>query len=475
MEFVNRKKELCILDTRYESNQAEFLVVTGRRRVGKTSVLAQFARQHQGIYFLGYLDSEESLLQQFSQLIYQSEYPDSKPDDAFTYGSWLGLFRAIGRLAQNQRLVVIIDEYPYLVGSSQRLASQLQKVWDEILQHSQIYLVICGSYISVMKRDLLDRDAPLHGRRTGQLFVQPLTVWQAAEFLPNYTPLEIVDAYAVAGGTPAYLRQLSDQRDIWDNIRYSVLNRGSMLYNEPDLLLRDELREPRLYAAILRAIAAGNHQLKKIATAAGIESSNSVSSYLDLLKSLRWVEHRVPLGSTRHEGQRWGTWHLVDAYIRFWARYVLPHVRRLEYDEADELLYELIRPTWAQFVGVVWEDIARQHLPLLSKEREIPFWPEEVGSWWSAKAQIDLVGVNYADRLAVLGEARWREEKVGVRYFNELEKKADHWLNNQSGWKLFYVFYSKRGFTDDLVSLAAQQGSILLKTPDDVIPQQQAQ
>ncbi|MEZ4710004.1 MAG: ATP-binding protein [Caldilineaceae bacterium] len=467
--FVNRQKELRILTDRYDSGKAEFLVVTGRRRVGKTSVLAQFARQHQGIYFLGYLDSEESLLRQFSQLVYQSENADAKVDDAFTYGSWLGLFREIGRLAQNRRLVVIIDEYPYLVGSSQQLASQLQKVWDELLQHTQIYLVICGSYISVMERDLLARDAPLHGRRTGQLFVQPLTVWQAAEFMPNYAPLEMVEAYAVAGGTPAYLRQLSDQRDIWDNIRLSVLNRGSMLYNEPDLLLRDELREPRLYAAILRAIAAGNHQLKNIADSAGIESSNSVSSYLDLLRTLRWVEHRTPLGSVRQTGQRWGTWHLIDAYIRFWARYVLPYVRRLEYDEADALLYELIRPTWAQFVGVVWEDIARQHLPILSVGHEIPFWPEEIGSWWSAKAQIDLVGVNYPERLAILGEARWREEKVNARYLGELESKAAAWLGDQSGWKLFYVFYSKRGFTNDLIDLAAQRGNVLLKTPADII------
>ncbi|MEZ4662333.1 MAG: DUF234 domain-containing protein [Caldilineaceae bacterium] len=181
-----------------------------------------------------------------------------------------------------------------------------------------------------------------------------------------------------------------------------------------------------------------------------------------MLRTLRWVEHRTPLGSARQTGQRWGTWHLIDAYIRFWARYVLPHVRRLEYDEADALLYELIRPTWAQFVGVVWEDIARQHLPMLSVAQEIPFWPEEIGSWWSAKVQIDLVGVNYAERLALLGEARWREEKVGMRYFGELENKAASWLGEQSGWKLFYALYSKRGFTDDLIELAAQRGNVLL-------------
>lgn len=330
------------------------------------------------------------------------------------------------------------------------------------------FIIICGSYISVMERDLLAHDAPLHGRRTGQLFVQPLTVWQAAEFLPAYTPVQMIEAYALVGGTPAYLRQLSDQRDIWDNMRFSVLNRGSMLYNEPDLLLRDELREPRLYAAILRAIAEGHHQLSEIARASGIGVANTVSGYLDLLRSLRWVERRVPLGPTRGH-RRWGTWHLVDPYMRFWARYVLPHARRLEYGEVDELLYEVIRPTWNQMVGFVWEEVARQHLPLLSQRREIPFWPEEIGSWWSAQVQIDLLGVDYGERLAVLGEARWRETRLGLRDLSELQAKARLWLGDETGWKLFYVLYSKSGFTDELLSLAQQRHDVLLKTPADVI------
>jgi len=241
-----------------------------------------------------------------------------------------------------------------------------------------------------------------------------------------------------------------------------------MLYNEPDLLLRDELREPRLYAATVRAIAEGHHQLSDIARASGIGAPSTVSGYLDLLRSLRWVERRVPVGPTRRRRQ-WGTWHLVDPYIRFWARYVLPHTRRLEYGEADELLYELIRPTWAQFVGPVWEEVARGHLSLLSQGRELPFWPEEIGSWWSAQAQIDLVGVNYARRLAVLGEARWREAKVGRRDLVELQTKARLWLADESGWELFYVLYSKGGFTDELRSLARQDRRLLLKTPAEVV------
>jgi AAA+ ATPase superfamily predicted ATPase len=466
--FFNRERELTILDERYHSSQAEFIVVTGRRRVGKTALLAQFAQDKPGVIFLAYLNSEEALLRQFSLLVRQAEEPTLPPDPDFTYGSWLGIFRAIGRLAADRRFLVIIDEYPYLVGGSRQVASQLQKVWDETLQHTRICLVICGSYISIMNRDLLALDAPLYGRRTGQLFLQPLTVQQAARFLPHYSPIEVVEAYALAGGTPAYLLQLSDQRSIWDNMRASVLRPGTMLYHEPDLLLREELREPRLYAAILRAIAAGHHQLSAIAQAAGIEPASTASGYLDLLKLLRWLEHHTPLEPTRAR-RGWGTWHLLDPYIRFWARYVLPHIHRLEYGEVEDVLYQIIRPTWSQFVGPIWEAIARQHLPYLSRERELPFWPEEIGSWWSAQVQIDLVGVNYAERLAVLGEARWRDVPMGYRDLEALQTRSRAWLGVQPGWELFYALYSKSGFSDELQALAQADRHVILKTPAQVI------
>jgi uncharacterized protein len=162
--------ELQWLTQRYESDSAEFIIMTGRRRVGKTALLNEFSGSKDGVYFLAYIDSADALLRNLSAAVWRAEHgPQSTPG---SYGSWLGLFQAIHRLSKTKRFVFILDEYPYLAGASSHLASVIQKMWDEHLQYTKLFFVLCSSYMSVIERDVLNRDAPLYGRRSG--FTQPL-------------------------------------------------------------------------------------------------------------------------------------------------------------------------------------------------------------------------------------------------------------------------------------------------------------
>lgn len=466
--FINRQAELKALTTRYQSGHAEFVVVTGRRRVGKTALLSELATDKRALRFTAYLDSEESQLRRLSGLLRQIEQPSLPLSDEFSYGSWEMLFRTMGALATHERLLVVLDEWPYLAGSSRRLASILQHVWDEALQQSQLMLTLSGSYMSVMDRDILDQRAPLYGRRTGQLVVQPLELPAAAQFLPSYSAEAMVEVYAVVGGMPGYLLQFSDQQSLWGNLRQAVLNRDSYLYQEPDLLLREELREPRLYAALLRAIAQGHHQVSQITNAAGFSDRATTTRYLDTLRSLGMVEHRQPV-TAKPTSRTWGSWHLSDPFLRFWGSWILPYTTQIEFGETERLLQEVIRPGWDRFVGFAWEELARRHVYQLAAQHRIPFWPEEIGSWWSAKAQIDLVAVQRERRSALIGEARWRRQPMNMADLTALQTKARDWVGSERGWDLWFALFSCDGFSSELKLQAAKDSHLLLLTPADLL------
>ena len=469
--FVNREQELQWLTDRYGSGRAEFIVLTGRRRVGKTALLAEFAAGKPGVYFLAYLDSAEALLRNLSAALWGAEHGlDAIPG---SYESWLGLFQAVGRLAAELRFVLILDEYPYLAGANRRLASVIQKVWDERLQHSRIFLVLCSSYMSVMERDVLNRDAPLYGRRTAQLTLRPLAVGQTMAFLPACNTVELIEVYAVTGGMPAYLAQLRPDRSMWANLCHTAFDPSNILYNDGLTLLRDEMRDPRHYAATLRAIAGGHHTLSTIAREAGVERS-SLPAYLATLQGAGYVERRVPIGIVRPRGRQRGTWHIADPYVRFWGRYILPYTGAIEKGQGAGLVEGVLRPTWEQFVAVTWEELARASVYDLAARHTPGFWPEAVGSWWDASHQIDLVAVSYQQRIAWLGEARWRGEPMGLQDLEALQRRARAWQGGGTGWHLYYTLFSRGGFMQALWRRADDDPDLLLFEPGDVVLAEEA-
>ena len=453
--FVNREAELHLLERRFASGKAELFVLYGRRRVGKTELLTRFCEGRRHIFFVADLGSESSLRTGLSTAVNAALFGPGQIDAV--YATWEGLFQALAQGAQTERLVVVLDEFPYLVGAHPPLASILQRAWDQVLQRSQVMLVLCGSYIGMMEATVLGYQAPLYGRRTGQYLLEPLGFADARLFFPNYSLEDQVRAYAVYGGTPAYLQTLQPEASLADNILNGILSRGAFLYDEVRFVLQQELREPRNYFAVLQAIAAGATRLNEIRQATGIEG---VTAYLDTLRQLHLVERAVPVTESQPHKSRRGLYRLKDPYLRFWFRYVHPNRSPLERGGGRIVLDTQVIPQLDGFTGPVFEDICQQFFWRAGLSGGLPFMPQRVGKWWSANEEIDLVALGETE--AILAECKWTSRPVGVDILADLERKARLAARDLEGRAVRYALCARTGFTAKLRQAVAGREDVLL-------------
>ena len=461
--FVDREGELDFLERAWGSDRAEFIVVYGRRRVGKTALMQAFCDGRPHTFWVASLSSETLLRQGFTQALWQSIHPES-PEPGFTYESWERAFQAMGELAADHRHVVVIDEFPYLVNADSSIPSVLQKVWDQHLQHGRLMLVLSGSHIGMMEREVMAYRAPLYGRRTGQIRLRPLPLRVAADFFPRYSPVQQVEAYGVLGGIPAYLTQFDDREPLLANIERYILNPRSYLYLEPQFLLREELREPRNYFAILQAIALGRTRLNEIAQATGL-GRQPVSRYLAILQELHLVERRVPVTEPRPEKSRRGIYRLRDPFLRFWFRFVAPHFSVLEGGHTDPVA-RFVAENLTSFIGIVFEDLCREWVMEQGVMGRLPLVPERIGAWWARDEEIDVVAVG--EDTALFGECKWTARRVGVNILDDLKRKA-YPVIQEGGWeRIRYALFSRSGFTAALERRAGDEG-ILLVGPEDLL------
>ena len=462
--FINRKTEVANLEARYDSGRAELFVLYGRRRVGKTELLRHFCADRPHVFFIATLSSDRDQLAALSQEIWRLTHPDTP--EGFTFPTWEAAFRALADLPG--RPIVVLDEFTYLISGNKAIPSLLQKAWDETLRNTQVFLILCGSYVGMMEREILGYQAPLYGRRTGSYLLPALELPAAAAFFPTYTPVQQIEAWAVLGGMPYYLTVFSDQADIFANIRRHVLDSQGTLRQEPQLLLMEELREPRNYFSILRAIAQGATRLNEIGLAARIGDITTTARYLDILQDLRVVSRSVPATESRPEKSKRGLYRITDAFLRFWFHYVHPNQGSLDLDLADAVLAQRVEPTFDQFVSYAFEDAARAHVAQLARANQLGFLPDRVGAWWDRAGEVDVVAVSDADGALLLGECKWSVNPVGTDILDDLQRKAAL-VDPEGRWpKVSYVLYAKAGFTPALKARAEAEG-VRLVGPVDLV------
>ena len=449
--FINRQAELANLEARYHSGRAELFVLYGRRRVGKTELLRHFCEDKPHVFFIATLSSDFDQLASFSQAIWGLTH--SNVPEGFTFPSWEAAFRALVELPG--RPIVILDEFTYLISGNKAIPSLLQKVWDDVLRNTQVFLILCGSYIGMMEREILGYQAPLYGRRTGSTLLPALELPAAAAFFPAYAPIQQIEAWAILGGMPYYLTAFSDRVDVFANIRAHILDSQGMLRREPQLLLMEELREPRNYFSILRAIAQGSTRLNEISQAARVGDATTTARYLDILQGLRVVNRTVPATESRPDKSKRGLYQIVDAFLRFWFRYVHPNQGSLDLGLADAVLAQRVRPTFDQFVGGAFEEAARAHVAQLARAGQLAFLPERIGSWWDRTGEVDVVAVSDADGAMLLGECKWSVNLVGIDVLDDLQRKA-RLIDPKGRWPtVSYALFAKAGFTPALAVRAA--------------------
>jgi AAA+ ATPase superfamily predicted ATPase len=460
--FVNRSSELALLEKHYYSNKAEFFVLYGRRRVGKTELLTYFCKDRRHIFFIADQVPEQTLRANFSTAINDVIFGPGQV--SAIYNTWEDLLSTLAQQTQSERIIVVIDEFPYLIAAYPPLGSILQRVWDQKLKNSQIMLILNGSYIGMMEETILGYQAPLYGRRTGQYLLEPLGFFDAQKFFLPYDPDDRLRTYAIFGGTPAYLQTINPDVPLEKNILDQILERGSILYDEVRFLLQQELREPRNYFAVMQAIASGNTRQNDIKLASGVDN---IAPYLDTLRQLHLVERTVPVTEKQPHKSRRGIYRLKDQYVRFWFRFILPNRSQLERG-AKKIVYETaIHPEIDQFTSVIFEQVCSQYFWWRGLAGELPFIPQKIGGWWKAHQEVDLVLLG--DDILMTTECKWSSRPVGIDIFHHLESKTSSVLQDTGQHTVRYALCSRSGFTEHLKNLAQEREDIYLYAWNDMI------
>jgi len=460
MKFVNRTQELDELEELWSRPGAQMVVIYGRRRTGKTTLLSKFLQGKPHLFWVADRFPSATLLGDFSRAIFAYQHPEIAVDANFTYPSWEMALRSVAELATERRIGIVIDELPYAVEAEPALPSLLQRLWDHELKNTQIFLALCGSHIGMMERELMTYRAPLYGRRTGQVLLRPMEFSALRLFFPFWSPIQQLTAYAILGGVPSYWEQFEPSHSIESNIRDRILRPSNLLYLEPTFLVNEELREPRNYLGILRAIGQGSRQMSEIAQMSGVSRSN-LSRYLESLLDLRLIERRVPVTERNPEQSRRGIYRLSDNFLAFYFRFVAPFREDLEQGYTDRA-WRTIDQQLNAFVGTTaFEEICRHWVKQQGMRGHLPFHPEQVGSYWDRATQVDVVAIHWGEKTLLLGEARWTSRPLNEQTLEELKAKAPS-VMSESGWHFHFVLFSRSGFTDTLQQRAEQEGILLI-------------
>lgn len=464
MKFLGREKEILDLEKEY-ARDGGFVVIYGRRRIGKTTLIKQFIKSKTAFYFLATKEVESQSMKRFAGVIARTTGNSVMQKAAFS--DWLDLFQAVADYKPNEKKVLVIDEFPYLVKVNDSFPSILQNAWDEILKDSNVMLILCGSLISMMKKHALSYESPLYGRRTAQMRIAPLpftTVYENQKLSFE----EAAEQYSITGGVPKYMEFFSDGQPLYEQIKENVLSKNGFLYEEPNFLLTDEVQVPTNYFSIIKVIADGNHKLGTIAGILGLETS-ALTPYLKTLSELGFIEKQVPVTEKNAEKTRKGLYFISDNFLRFWFRYVYPYKGELELDNTQISLDELDKDFKEKFVAFAYEDICKEIFARLCSDKAIDFTPSKIGSYWlndkSGNTQIDVMAVDTVNKRLFAGECKYHNQPIDADVYFELVKKVDNSSEIKSAFKGYTVIYgvfSKSGFTSRMTDISNSNPNLFL-------------
>lgn len=461
--FINRSRDLSRLNEAFDRTRAEFHVLYGRRRIGKTSLLRHWVDdvlEGQHLYWTAHRTTNEALLEGFSEAIL-SLIPDVAVP--MQLPNWEAAFKQLFRLAEKRRLVAVIDEFPYLVESVPEIPTLLQKLWDQHKSKNQIFLILCGSHYHMMHEQFASSKKPLFGRATESLVLEEIEPGELPLFLPNYSWQQIVETYGVIGGVPAYLELWDDRRPVERNIRELILSGKTFFTQEALMLVQDEIAEPRTYLALLEGLGARLSTPSTLAKSTGI-AINHVGKYLKTLVDLRFIRRVISEDVEHRTRTRISRYEIRDPFLRFYFHYLYPNANLVGIGDVEKLA-ELVKQSFPSYVGSTsYEEFARRKLKALGDGGNLPFVPKYIGRAWTKKVELDVVGVSWTEKAVIFGECKWRSTKVGVDVLDDLIARSQQ-LQRLAGFKHHYALFSKSGFTAALTQRATNEGVLLFQGP----------
>ena len=461
-KFYCRDEELRKLNKRYKGDKFESIIIYGRRRVGKTALINEFCKDKPTIFFSALNTTGKENLEVLSKAIMAYERPDSDSTPVFTeYDTALD---ELTRLTKEKRLVFVIDEYPYLAKAKPAISAMLQHLIDHKWNDSKMFLILCGSSMSFMENQVLGQESPLYGRRTGQFKIQPLDYKETAVFHPELTYEDNALSYGITGGVPHYINKLGVKKDIDEALLTNLFDRSGYLYEEPANLLKQELREPAIYNAIIKAIAEGSSRAADICGKVQ-ETSTTVLKYLKTLMELGIVKKETPL--TEKAGRK-TIYLLADNFFRFWYKFVPNNVNAIDSGRIARIYSQTVKRYFSDYMGLVFEKMCQDYLLYYAKC--LPIELVDIGQWWGSdvqkkkQVQIDIVATGITPDAYIISSCKYRNEKIGL---DELELLRDYARVFGKGTKYYFYIFSKGGFTEGLLQ-AAQRGEVTLVTLADL-------
>lgn len=460
--FIGREKELRALENMYQKDTFEFMVIYGRRRVGKTTLINEFIKEKKAIFYPGIDSNEKQNLELFSNSII-SAVSDLEINTIFQ--NFQDAFEYIYRLAQKERIVLVIDEYPYLANCYKGISSLLASYIDHKFLNSKLMLILCGSSLSFMENQVLGYQSPLYGRRTGQMKVLPFSFSECRKYYQNFSTLDLALAYGITGGIPLYMSKLDDKKPMEDNIKDNFFDTSAYLFEEPGNLIKQECREPMHYNAIIKSIATGATKMGEISVVSGLNDTSATSNYMSKLMSLGIVQKEYPYKS---KNTKKTIYKLSDTMFQFWYRFVPANFALIEQGAKDRV-FQRIKAQIPAYMGFVFEEICKQYLWKENLRGNLPIDFTDLGRWWGndpikkIQTEIDILADNEENE-AIFAECKWRNEKVGETELKDLQHQSTlfHYKRN------VLILFSKSGFTEGCRKLAEEFGDVLLISYDEM-------
>ena len=450
--FVGRETELRKLNQRYRGNGLEFAVIYGRRRVGKTALINEFTKDKDTVFFPALRAGKKENLEALSKVLHLFEHPDAA--ESPVYPSFDAVFSELTVIAEKQRIIFVIDEFPYLAEADPSIASRLQHLLDHEWKDTGMFLILCGSSMSFMEKEVLSKNSPLFGRRTVQFLLQPLTYLTAAKLLPSASPEENALIFGITGGIAHYVNKLEYEGSLREALLDHFFDPSAYLFEEPENLLKQELREPAVYNSIISVVAAGNTKLSDIAAKSGMEQAACLK-YIRVLTELRIIEKVEPVVD---KSARKKEYRVCDPFFRFWYRFVPRNILAITTGTISRQYNAVIGSYLSQYMGLTFELICRQYLMYYAAD--LPFEISEIGEWWGShpimkkEIQIDLVAVGAREnnsqdgRKFLFGSCKYKNEKTDRRELELLQEYASVFTTSRD--QCFYWLFSKSGFSEDL-------------------------
>lgn len=459
--FIGREEELKALETAYLKDSFQMAVIYGRRRIGKTTLLRQFCKDKKAVFFTAIKTTVERNVELFSQCALKTLVPEMSMSSFRTLDD---LCTFLGNQSQGERVIVVIDELPYIARKEESITSILQKHIDEQWQFGKMFLILCGSSISFMEDEVLSEKSPLFGRRTMQLRLDAFDYRQTALFCPSWSVYDQAIAYGLTGGVAKYITLFDENRTLEDNIVSLFFSKSGYLYEEADNLLTQEFRDVDGYSRIIETIASGANQVQEIADKSGISTAN-VSYCLKNLMETGIVERLQAI--TEEHNKKKTRYILTDGMLCFWYRFIPEAMDAIEIGKGEQYYQHNVKPQLSSFMGGVFEKMCRHYTLEAGITGAFPCTVTRVGTWWGTnpdhreETDIDVVGLDKMRKEAVIGECKFRNQITDKKVYDALVER--HSLLHEGYRVVQYLLFSASPFSDWLIEEEKKEKVILIR------------